>query len=79
MANEKMLSEWRRDIILALADNNMKISETAKQCYMTRTALSNNLIRIEENTCTNPLNFYDLISLVYWEKKERCGGVVNDN
>ena len=79
MANEKMLSEWRRDIILALADNNMKISETAKQCHMTRTALSKNLIRIEEITGKNPLNFYDLISLVYWVKKERCGGVVNDN
>lgn len=79
MANEKMLSEQRRDIILALADNDMKISETAEQCYMSRTALVNNLIRIEEITEKNPLNFYDLISLVYWVRKERCGGVVNDN
>lgn len=76
MANEKLLSETRRDIIIALADNNMQISATARQVHMSRTALVNNLIRIEEITEKNPLDFYDLISLVVWVRKERCGSAI---
>lgn len=65
------LSEQRCNIILAFADNNMNVSNTAKQLFMHRNTVVYHLERIKEFTDKNPFNFYDLHDLVVWVKEHR--------
>lgn len=66
-----VLSENRCDIIIALADYNMNVSEVSKKLYMHRNTVAYNIQRIQEITGKNPLNFYDLCDLVQIVKNRR--------
>lgn len=52
------------DIILALADNDMRIETTARAMYMHRTTLTKYVRKIKKDTGLDPLRFYDLEWLV---------------
>lgn len=65
------LSKVQQDVILALADCNMNVCETARKLYRCRSGVVYNLNRIKKLTGKDPLNFYDLCHLVLWVKEER--------
>lgn len=74
MANEKQLSELRQNIIIALADNRMNLSKTARQMYMSRNAAVYHLEQIKKITGKDPLDFYQLYDLALCVKAERIKG-----
>ena len=51
-------------IILALADNNMNESETARVLFMHRNTVIYHLGKVKRLTGLDPMNFYDLCKLV---------------
>lgn len=71
MANEPILADHRCDIILALADNRMNVSEVSRQLYMHRGTVAYQIGRIKQLTGKDPMNFYDLHDLVLYVKAER--------
>ena len=60
-------------VILGLADNRMRISETARVLYVHRNTVIYHIDRIKRLTGLDPLNFYDLYALVqmtnYWRSE----------
>lgn len=58
------LSERDKEIIRSLAQNNMKVSDVARDLYMHRNTVIYNLERIERETGLSPFCFYDLVKLV---------------
>ena len=58
------LTERRRSLILAFAEHNMNLLETANASYMHRNTVEYQLNRIYKITGLNPKNFYDLVELV---------------
>ena len=63
-----LLNETRQQIILGLAANGMKPSQTARSLYMDRQTVVNNVEKIKQLTGKDPLNFYDLYELVLFVK-----------
>lgn len=71
--NVSELSPVHRQIIKALADNDMKVSEVARALFMHRNTVLYNVERIKKITDKDPLNFFDLHDLVMEVKEyERC-------
>lgn len=66
------LDEMDVAVILALAENGMSVTETAKATYFARRTVYYRMERIEKKTGLNPSDFYDLCALV-----ERVGGDVH--
>lgn len=62
------LSQDQHEVILALADNGMKVSEVARKLYTSRQSIDRHIERIREITGKNPLNFYDLYDLLLFVK-----------
>lgn len=58
------LTETQARIILALADNGMKVHAAAKALHYGRTTVDYHLLQIRRRTGLNPKNFYDLQTLV---------------
>ena len=51
-------------ILIAFADNNMNVSETSRQMFLSRSATFYHLEKVKNKTELNPLNFFDLIELL---------------
>jgi sugar diacid utilization regulator len=68
LANE--LTERHRGLILAFAEHDMNVRETAMASYMSWTNVNFHLNRIYKLTGLNPKNFYDLVELVKMAKTE---------
>lgn len=68
----KGLTENRCEIILALADSKMNVSEVARQLYMCVRSVYYQIERIREITGKDPLKFYDLYELTLLAKAERA-------
>ena len=73
------LSDIQREIILALADCDMRVGEVAKQRYIDRNTVYYHFKRIRAIAGKDPMSFYDLIELVEMAKapkpprpKPRC-------
>ena len=62
------LSQDQHEVILALADNGMKVSEVARKLYASRQSIDKHIARIREITGKDPLNFYDLYDLLLFVK-----------
>lgn len=62
--NVSELTPVHRQIIKALADNDMKVSEVARALFMHRNTILYNVARIKKITDKDPLNFFDLHDLV---------------
>lgn len=58
------MTKKQAKIILAFAENDMKIKPTCEQLYMSDTAVIYNLNRIRMQMGWNPRKFYDLCYLV---------------
>lgn len=67
---KRRLSELHRNVIFAMSNANMNISEAAKLMYMHRNSIVYNIEMITKRTGKNPINFYDLIQLVELAKTE---------
>lgn len=52
------------EVVLALADNNMNVSVTAKALYMHRNNVIYHLRKVKSETGLDPMKFYDLYELI---------------
>lgn len=59
------------EIILALADSNMSISEASKKVFLHRNTVVYRMEKIYMDTGLNPRNFHDLTKLVHLVKEEK--------
>ena len=58
------MNKYQAKIILAFAENDMKIRPTAKQLYMSDCNVSYHLKKVRMQMGWNPFKFYDLCYLV---------------
>lgn len=58
-------------IVLALADNNMNESETARRLFMHRNTVIYHLDKVYKITGLDPTIFYDLVDLVQMARARR--------
>ena len=58
------LTEKQKHIIKAFADNDMNVSETARNLFCHRNSVTYHLEKIYEDTGLDPRNFYDLVTLL---------------
>ena len=68
------MTKQQAKIILAFAENDMKIKPTAKQLYMCERNVQYHLDKIREHMGWNPRKFYDLCYLV-GVAMQRVGGM----
>lgn len=66
------LTPVRRDIILALAENQMRITQTARKLFLDRNTVVYHIQLIKSITGKDPMNFYDLYQLVQIVKGEKA-------
>lgn len=59
-----MLDDRKKEIILAMAECNMRECAAARKCYCSRNNVVYHCEQICKKTGLNPKNFYDLIKLV---------------
>ena len=66
MSAKKYLSKDRfaAEVIVALADNSMNVTDTANAMYVDRGTVHYRVKKIRENTGMNPFNFYDMCKLL---------------
>ena len=67
------MNEIDAEIILALADNNMNESETARMLYMHRNTVVYHIGKVKKLTGLDPTNFYDLHKLAQMARERREG------
>ena len=51
-------------ILKALADNNLCVTQAAKELYMHRNTVIYQVQKIKAKTGMNPLNFWDMVKLL---------------
>lgn len=73
MKKDEKLDGLDYRIILALADNRMRIMDTARAVYVDRNTILYRTDKIQRLTGLNPNNFYDLHKLVKMVKGENHG------
>jgi sugar diacid utilization regulator len=66
-----MLSEKQKNIILSIAEHDMRTSAVTREMSKHRNSILYHIGRIWEITGKDPLNFYDLHDLVAAVKQER--------
>ena len=64
------LSDMQKEIIMAMADCSLRISEVAQKVYTCGDNVRRHIKQIEQKTGKNPRCFYDLIELVEMVKGE---------
>lgn len=65
-----MLTTRQKEIILALADNGMRIRRAADAMYCNHAGLYHHMNNIKDRTGLDPRDFWDLIKLVEMVKGE---------
>lgn len=65
------MDEMDMKVILALADNDMNLSEVAREMFCHRNTAFYHVKKIQTATGLDPMKFYDLCKLVRMVKKER--------
>ena len=66
------MSELDTEIIIALAENNMKISAAARSLFMHRNTAVYHIERVKKITGLDPTNFYHLCKLVQMVRERRA-------
>ena len=69
------VTQLHAEIIIALADNQLKITEAAKKLFMHRTTLNYHIQKIHKTTGKNPLDFYDMCELLHTARQVINGEV----
>lgn len=64
------MNETDKEIILAFAENNMNVCETARKSVYHRNSIDYHLRNIKHKTGLDPKRFYDLVELVRQVKGE---------
>ena len=59
----KNLTDLDMETLIEFANNNMDVSKTARQMFMSRSATAYHLDKIKRVTGLNPYNFFDLVKL----------------
>ena len=57
------MNDKRKKILIALADNNMKVTEAAKSLFLHRNTVLFHLRKVKEETGLDPCKFHDLCKL----------------
>lgn len=57
------MTQLQAEIIVALAENQLSVTEAAKKLFMHRTTLNYHIRKIRNDTGKNPLDFYDMCNL----------------
>ena len=70
MSKCKPLDETDFRVILLLADNNMRATETAYALNLHRNSILYRIGKIKKITGLDPMNFYDLHTLVKMARRE---------
>lgn len=65
------MSEFDKDVIVALADNSMNIRNAGKALFMCYEGVTYRIGKIKKETGLNPRNFHDLCTLYRMVCKER--------
>lgn len=58
------MDNWKKKIVLLMAECNMNIAETARRAYTHRNNVEYHLGKIKRETGLDPKNFYDLVKLL---------------
>lgn len=58
------MTKLEAEIIIALANNNLKLTDAAKSLFMHRTTVLYHVNKIRVNTRKNPANFFDMCELL---------------
>ena len=58
-------------VVLAYAENNMVVTDTARALFMHRNTIQYHLDVVAKKTGLSPMKFYDLIKLVEMLKERR--------
>ena len=58
------LTQEDMETVIEFANNNMDVSKTARQLFLSRSAAVYHLEKVKTQTGLDPLNFYDLIQLL---------------
>ncbi len=69
------MTKLQAEIIVALAENQLSISETARKIYLHRNTVTYHVRKVMEQTNKNPLDFYDMCDLLPVAQKILCGKV----
>lgn len=64
------LNDRQKELILKLAECNMRVTETARATYQHRNNACYHIAQIKKKVGLDPLNFYDLCKLVEIVKEE---------
>ena len=64
LAGGLTMLDMEKDIILAMADYSMNVSEVSKKLYYGRATIDRHIRRIKKETGLDPKNFYDLNKLL---------------
>ena len=65
-----MITGREAEIIVALADNSMNVSDTARNTYLHRNTVEYHIAKIRKKTGLNPKCFYDLCKLIQMVKRK---------
>lgn len=58
------MTETNKEVIKALADNNMNVTATGRATYRDTKSIWRHIYRVREKTGLDPLKFWDLIELL---------------
>lgn len=72
-ANDAKMTKTQAEVIVKLAKNNINAAATAREMFMHRNTVDYHIRMIYRNTGRNPLNFYDLLTLL--SDAESCLGM----
>lgn len=62
--NRTELDDVERNVIMAMADENLRVSKAANSLYLHRNTVVYHLDQIQEITGLDPRKFYDLVELI---------------
>ena len=72
------MTKLQAEIIIALAENQLSITETSRKIFLHRNSVSYHIRKITKNTGKNPLDFYDMCDLLPLARQVFNGGAVTN-
>ena len=70
------MTKLQAEIVVALADNQLKVTGASKKLFMHRTTVNYHIRQIKRSTGKNPLDFYDMCELILAAEKVLNGEVI---
>lgn len=73
--SDAKITRTQAEVIVKLAKNNINAAATAREMFMHRNTVDYHIRMVYRNTGKNPLNFYDLLSLLPMAEAYLEGGL----